>query len=93
MNLNEYQNGALETAVYPEDKKVVYPALGLAGEAGETVDKVKKFLRGDYELDEEHKRAIALEIGYSLEEIGQMNLDKLRSRQQRNKITGDGDYR
>ena len=107
MTLNEYQNGALVTAVYPEDKKVIYPALGLAGEAGETVDKVKKFLRGDYELDEEHKKAIALEIGdvmwyaatlardlgFSLEEIGQMNLEKLRSRQQRNKISGDGDYR
>ena len=107
MTLNEYQHGALGTAVYPQDKRVVYPALGLAGEAGETADKVKKYLRGDYPLDEEHKKAIALEIGdvlwycatlandlgFSLEEVGQMNLDKLRSRQQRHKLAGDGDNR
>ena len=107
MNLNDYQNGALETAVYPQDKRIIYPALGIAGEAGETADKVKKYLRGDYALDEEHKRAIALEIGdvlwycatlahdlgYTLEQVGQMNLDKLRSRQQRNKLSGDGDNR
>lgn len=107
MELNYYQKGALETAIYPQDRRVVYPALGLAGEAGETADKVKKFLRGDYELDTEHKRAIALEIGdvlwycatlandigYTLEEVGRMNLEKLRSRQQRNKLSGDGDNR
>jgi len=107
MKINDYQLGALETAIYPKDKKVIYPALGLAGEAGETADKVKKYLRGDYALDSEHKKAIALEIGdvlwycatlandlgYSLEEVAQMNLAKLRSRQQRNKLSGDGDNR
>lgn len=29
MNINDYQLGALETAIYPKDKKVIYPALGL----------------------------------------------------------------
>lgn len=29
MTLNEYQNKSLETAVYPENMKVFYPALGL----------------------------------------------------------------
>lgn len=107
MNINDYQLGALETAIYPKEHKIIYPALGLAGEAGETADKVKKYLRGDYALDTEHKKAIALEIGdvlwycatlandlgYSLEEVAQMNLDKLRSRNQRGKIHGNGDER
>lgn len=109
MTLNEYQGKALETAVYPERYRVVYPALGLAGEAGEAVDKVKKVLRGDDggEWSEEKKRGIALELGdvmwyvatlahdlgYSLEEIAEMNYEKLRSRQKRGKLGGDGDNR
>jgi hypothetical protein len=42
MELNEYQLKALETANYPQEYKIVYPTLGLTGEAGEVSDKVKK---------------------------------------------------
>ena len=42
MELNEYQKAALETAIYPESQKIIYPTLGLTGEAGEVSDKVKK---------------------------------------------------
>lgn len=108
LTLNQYQQMALETAVYPKEYKVVYPALGMNGEAGEVADKVKKIIRdNNCELTDEKKKAIALEVGdvmwycatlandlgYTLEEIGQMNYDKLHSRQQRGKIGGDGDYR
>lgn len=107
MTLNEFQKGALETAVYPEKYRVMYPALGLAGEAGETVDKVKKIMRGDSELDDEHKLAIAKEIGdvlwycatlahdlgFDLDEIGRMNHEKLMSRKERGKLAGNGDER
>ena len=37
--------------------------------------------------------AIAGDIGYGLEEIADMNIDKLTSRQKRNKLSGSGDHR
>ena len=37
MEMNEYQKVAVTTAIYP--------ALGLAGEAGEVANKVKKLMR------------------------------------------------
>lgn len=107
MDINEYQKRALETAIYPEKYRVIYPALGLAGEAGEVADKVKKIMRGDSELDSGRRHDIAMEIGdvlwycatlandlgFSLEEIARMNYAKLKSRQERGKISGDGDNR
>lgn len=42
MKLNEYQQEALKTAVYPREFATVYPALGMNGEAGKVADKIKK---------------------------------------------------
>ena len=108
MTINEYQKGALRTAIYPESRRIIYPTLGLTGEAGEVADKVKKVIRDNNdEFSDERKQQIALELGdvmwyaatlahdlgYSLDEICQMNLDKLASRMQRNKLHGSGDER
>lgn len=108
MTLNEYQQIALETATYPAVFRVIYPALGMNGESGEVADKVKKIIRDkDAVLDTEDKKAIALEVGdvlwycatmandlgFTLEEIAEMNRDKLRSRQLRGKLGGSGDNR
>lgn len=108
MTLNDYQSKALETAIYPEEAKVVYPTLGLTGEAGEVADKVKKIIRDNNgQLSDEKKLEIAKEIGdvlwycatlshdlgFTLEEIAQMNYDKLHSRQLRGKLHGSGDNR
>lgn len=107
MTLNEYQNHALETAIYPNP--IIYPTLGLTGEAGEVSDKVKKVIRdrnSDFS-DPATKHAIAEEIGdvlwycatlshdldYNLDEIARMNYEKLKSRQERGKIHGSGDNR
>lgn len=43
MNMNEYQAAARATALYP--LPVIYPALKLAGEAGEVAEKVGKLIR------------------------------------------------
>lgn len=66
--LNEYQNGAIETAIYPEAFRVIYPALGITGEAGEVSDKIKKLVRdkgytGGRVEDNEKAEDIVLELG------------------------------
>ena len=109
MDLNDYQAAALVTAIYPNrGANFAYPALGLAGEAGEVADKLKKVIRdNDGVLTDPVRDAVAKEIGdvlwyvsvlaaemdYDLETIAQDNLDKLASRQQRGVITGSGDNR
>ena len=108
MTINEYQEKALETAIYPKEYKVVYPALGMAGEAGEVADKVKKVIRDNNgEISKEKALEIAKEIGdvlwycatlandlgFDLNTIAQMNYDKLHSRQERGKLNGSGDNR
>ena len=60
--LNNYQMQAREFAIYPEDMQIMYPALGLAGEAGEVADKVKKIYR-DGRDDARFHADIAKEIG------------------------------
>lgn len=106
--INEYQQAALSTAIYPEKLKIVYPVLGLTGEAGEVSDKIKKVLRDNNgEFSEEKRIEIAKEIGdvawymatlsndlgYTLEEIFNMNIQKLQSRKERNVLNGNGDNR
>lgn len=105
--LSQYQEQAVQTAVYPEEYSVVYPALALGGEAGEVSNKVKKVLRGDYELTPERRDAIGKEIGgvlwycaalardlgLDLGDIADQNIAVLQSRQARGTIKGDGDER
>ena len=106
MNFNEYQKIARSTAVYPEEYKVVYPALGLCGEAGEVADKIKKTIRGDRPLEEVigniadelgdvlwYLAILADDLEVDLEDIVQNNIDKLQRRMKSNKIKGDGDNR
>ena len=102
MTFDEYQEFARSTAIYPEEYKVVYPALGLCGESGEVAEKVKKNIRDGKSLDGVglelgdvlwYISALADDLGVTLEEVAQANVDKLKSRMERNKIKGDGDNR
>ena len=46
-----YQKQAEKYAIYRDEDKVLYPALGLASEAGEVCDKIKKAMRDRAGLD------------------------------------------
>jgi NTP pyrophosphatase (non-canonical NTP hydrolase) len=108
MDINHYQFEASTTANYPREKGMEYTILGLNGEAGEVADKYKKIIRDKesviiykdtQELAKElgdvlwYVAMLAKELGYSLEDIAQMNIDKLRSRQERGVLGGSGDNR
>lgn len=103
MTFDEYQDQAVTTAIYKSEHQLTYPAMGLANEAGEVLGKVKKIMRdGVYD-----RNAIAKEVGdvlwyaaalcrdlnVSMSDVAQMNLDKLRSRQERGTLQGNGDER
>lgn len=88
MTINEFQEKALRTAGTPNLENGV---LGLCGESGEVADIVKKHLFQGHELDTKHiaeelgdvawyLSVSASAIGYKLEDILQMNVDKLLKR-------------
>lgn len=108
MTLNDYQQQAIKTATYGSEHSIIYPTLGLAGEAGEVADKVKKVIRDNGGVfTQEQKVAIAKELGdvlwyiaadsrdlgFTLEDIANTNLEKLASRKTRGVISGSGDDR
>jgi NTP pyrophosphatase (non-canonical NTP hydrolase) len=109
MNFSEYQKKSRKTAIYPDKgKNFVYPVLGLAGETGEVVEKVKKILRDKKGIVEKEDREeikkelgdvlwylaqICTELKLSLEDVAKTNLLKLKSRKERNKLRGSGDQR
>ena len=96
MKFEEYQAEAKQTALYPNRlKNLEYPTLGLAGEAGEVANIVKKIQRdhGGMITDETRIKlkdelgdvlwyisACADELGLTLEEIAEFNIGKLAKR-------------
>jgi NTP pyrophosphatase (non-canonical NTP hydrolase) len=47
MTFEEYTKRALSTAQFDPSLGLIYPALGIAGESGEFVDKIKKEVRNN----------------------------------------------
>jgi len=63
MKIDEYQTNAVSTAVYPKKYAIIYPTIGLAGEAGETADKLADLIVGKSKDAKETQENIILEIG------------------------------
>ena len=104
LTMDTYQQQAKATAVYPEVKADQYLIAGLAGEVGELASIFAKHWRGDGDLNHDHAKAelgdvlwfvaiLAGELGYSLFEVAENNLDKLADRANRGKLKGNGDDR
>ena len=107
-DLDMYQKVALTTAIYPREQAIIYPTLGLTGEAGEVANKVKKIIRDgsnfkDEKLVSEIKAEIgdclwyiavlASDFGIKFSDIASANLVKLEKRKERGTIHGSGDNR
>ena len=107
-DLDMYQKVALTTAIYPREQAIIYPTLGLTGEAGEVANKVKKIIRdGSDKNDDSLVSEIKSEIGdclwyiavlandfnIKLSDIASANLEKLEKRKQKGTIHGSGDNR
>lgn len=107
-DFNSYQRSASATAIYPDKHKILYPALGLAGEAGEVANKVKKIIRdGPDKMPDDWREQLASEIGdvlwycaalatdlnLTLGMIAGQNEAKLRRRKESGTLGGSGDNR
>ena len=113
MDFNEYQEKCRLTDVGTAAQDCLRPGwlyyvLGIAGETGEFVEKIKKLFRDKKGvIDDEFKQAVIKELGdvhwYSARfcdqfgidynEIPKYNIEKLMDRLERNKLHGDGDER
>jgi len=105
---NDYMEWAATTAVYPEDKELEYLVNGLTSEAGEVAGKWKKIIR-DYDCEVDSERALGMAkelgdvawylarlseaIGWTLQDVIDLNIDKLENRKDCNTIQGEGDER
>ena len=107
-DLDMYQQVAKTTAIYPREQAIIYPTLGLTGEAGEVANKVKKIIRDDgNKINESLVQEISAEIGdclwyisiladdigCKLSDIANANLEKLANRKEKGTIHGSGDKR
>jgi NTP pyrophosphatase (non-canonical NTP hydrolase) len=109
VTFSDYQSRSRVTAVYPNaGENILYPTLGLCGESGEVAEKIKKMIRDDGGiLSSERREALAkelgdvlwyaaqlaTELGLDLDDVAEANLQKLLSRQDRDRLNGSGDDR
>jgi NTP pyrophosphatase (non-canonical NTP hydrolase) len=107
-SFKDYEEMAGVFALYPDAGKgyassLAYTALGLCGESGEYSEKIKKYIR-DGSLDKSlavkelgdvlwYLTAAARELGYSLQDVAEINIVKLNDRAQRGVLKGSGDSR
>ncbi len=109
VDMQAYQLTSRKTAIYPDcNRTMIFPTLGLVGEAGEVAEKVKKIWRdagGTPSPDDRKELAkelgdvlwylaqLASELHLSLADIARMNLAKIAARKEKSTIHGHGDNR
>lgn len=108
ISFKEYSELSSQVLIYPRNIAPLYLALGINGEAGEVGEKVKKVYRDNAGIfGEEHINAIKKEVGdvlwylnrlseelgFTLEEAAELNIEKLKDRIEREVIQSSGDNR
>jgi NTP pyrophosphatase (non-canonical NTP hydrolase) len=111
MTFDEYMAQASKTAQYDRDDleyHLMYLCMGLAGEGGEVIEKIKKIVRNDKGAVSQEKRddlkkelgdvlwylsQMARELNLSFDEVAEANIKKLADRAQRGVIKSEGDTR
>lgn len=102
--LATYSEWVEDKIITAGETRLVENTLGLVGEAGEVAEKIKKNFRDKNKFNAEdialemgdvvfYVTALGNYLGFSLDEIIQMNVNKLDSRQARGVIQGNGDKR
>jgi len=103
MKLNEYQSLASNTRLPTATTSYLY--ANLAAEAGEVLGKWAKGMRDGFPMDYEQSikkelgdvlwqvSQLAIDHGFTLEDVAISNLEKLNKRKEENKLKGSGDER
>lgn len=111
MDFDEYEKLARRTATFTGKQKeyqLLYLTLGVAGEAGEIAEKIKKALRNDEGIVSDEKKEelkheigdvlwylsqLSRTLGFNFSEAAEANITKLESRAKRGVIKSFGDNR
>jgi len=105
VNWADFYSGWVEKKILTKDQeRLVENTLGLVGEAGEVAEKIKKLIRDNNKYANEeimkelgdvvfYATALANIYGRGLQEVLELNIQKLDDRQKRNKLRGSGDNR
>lgn len=103
MSFNDYQNEAMSFRM--ETASALYALLNLAGEVGELNSLMAKAIRDgrkpDYDMNVKKElgdilwsvAAIAIDHGFTLQDVADANIAKLSKRKIDNTLTGSGDDR
>lgn len=106
MNNKIYQKLTNTTNTYPIGKMIDCLAHGLSSEAGEVSGVLKKHYRGDFDFTEVKDKIkkelgdvlwyaseLCNHLGFTIDEVMELNIEKLRDRYNRGAIKGSGDDR
>lgn len=105
-NINEYSQFTVDlwfSDDRPELESIAIMGLGLAGESGEVLEHIKKYIR-DGNLDREALKKelgdaayywarICRKFGFEPSDVLRTNVEKLLSRKERGVLRGNGDNR
>lgn len=104
----QYDDLVRISKIYPKNRTIEYPVLGMCGETGEVAEKVKKTIRDNHnKYDAATKAAILKELGdvlwylvaatqdlgYTFDDVITNNIAKVNSRIETNTQHGQGDNR